>query len=157
MPEPPHASSWATPPEFYIDENMAGKVVRLFVSRLGYTVHTPAGVFGRARLLEKLEDEDWLPIVGQNGWVVFNRDLKLLERPHEVEAFQRAKVHMFLLPGEATRDHIVELLGVNLSHICAEATARRPGLYWLTSTGLETYERRIQRRDRRRRARNRRA
>jgi len=43
---PPHASFWAEPPEFYIDENMAGRTVRRFIADLGYVVHTPAAVFG---------------------------------------------------------------------------------------------------------------
>jgi len=39
---PPHASFWAEPPEFYIDENMAGRTVRRFITDLGYVVHTPS-------------------------------------------------------------------------------------------------------------------
>jgi hypothetical protein len=129
---------------------MAGKVVRLFVARLGYEVHTPTSVFGRARLLETLEDEVWLMVAGHNGWAVFNRDVRLLELPHEVEAYRKAKVHMFLLPGQASQAQIVDLLRVNISHVCAVTTAREPGLYWLTPTGLEEYERRVRARDKRR-------
>jgi hypothetical protein len=44
--EPPHASSWATPPEFYLDENTVTRSVRRLLNELGYVVHTPAELFG---------------------------------------------------------------------------------------------------------------
>jgi hypothetical protein len=144
MSAPPHASSWAAPPEFYIDENMAGRSVRRFITDLGYVVHTPTSVFGRERLQESLEDEDWLPIVGAAGWVVFCRDQHILQREIELQAYQTAKIHLFLLPGEATRQQIIDLLSLNLTEICTRATARQPDVYWLTRTGVVDYRRRTE-------------
>lgn len=141
--EPPHASSLAAPPEFYIDENMAGRSVRRFISDLGYIVHSPASVFGKNRLDEGLDDEDWLPVVGAKGWVVFARDQNILKREVELRALLDAKVHMFLLPGDATRTQIIELLSVNLGHICAHATARRSDVYWLKRDGVIGYQQRL--------------
>jgi hypothetical protein len=43
---PPHASSWATPPEFYADENSVTRSVCRLLRGLGYTVHTPAELYG---------------------------------------------------------------------------------------------------------------
>lgn len=139
------------PPEFYIDENLAGRTVRRFIGDLGYAVHTPAEVFGRARLEKSLQDEDWLPVVGRSGWAVFGRDRHILDRDLELQAYLSAKIHMFLLPGEATRAQITDLLGLNLAEICAAAGARRANVYWLTAHGLVSYERRRSVRDRRRR------
>lgn len=113
MSAQPHASSWAAPPEFYIDENMAGRSVRRFIAGLGYTVHTPASVFGRTRLEQGLDDEDWLAVVGPKRWAVIGRDQRILDRPWELAAYLKAKVHMFLLPGEAKRDEILALLAHN--------------------------------------------
>jgi hypothetical protein len=42
--EPPRASSWATPPEFYLDENTVTRSVRRLLTGLGYPVHTPAAL-----------------------------------------------------------------------------------------------------------------
>jgi len=153
MPEPPPASSWAAPPEFYIDENVAGRTVQRFITRLGYTVHTPVQVFGRVRLRERVNDEDWLPIIGQHGWAVFGRDYHIMEREYELKAYLAAKVHMFLLPGEAKREEIISLLSRNLSEICTATAGRRPNVYWLTPQGLHDYERRRSARERRRRLR----
>lgn len=129
---------------------MAGRSVRRFISDLGYAVHTPASVFGRARLEKGLDDADWLPVAGRNGWVVVGRDHHILDRQWELNAYLKAKVHMFLLPGQATRDEILALLTHNLAAVCASAMAREPSVYWLTSTGLVGYEQRLARRAQRR-------
>lgn len=150
MSEPPHASSWATPPEFYLDENVAGKAARRFVADLGYKVHSPASVFGRAALDEGLNDDQWLPVVGARGWAVIGRDQRIFEWEDELRAYLDARVHMFLLPGEVTREQIIELLNINMAEMCTLALARKPNVYWLTRHGVEPYERRIKRRQRRR-------
>ncbi|MFI5495292.1 hypothetical protein [Actinoplanes sp. NPDC051859] len=121
---------------------MAGRSVRNFLADLGYTVHTASSVFGRERLLETLHDEDWLALAGLRGWVVFCRDQHIMDRPAELQAYLDAKVHMFMLPGSALRDHILELLGSNLAEICSLASARRPGVYWLMPQKVVSYERR---------------
>jgi len=121
---------------------MLGKTVRRFLTDLGYTVHTPVSVFGRERLEQRLDDRDWLPVVGTSGWAVFGRDQRILDRELELQALLDARVHMFLLPGTAMRPQIVHLLTVNLAHICALAVARRPNVYWLTPNSVIDYERR---------------
>ncbi|MFB9183416.1 hypothetical protein ACFFX1_35260 [Dactylosporangium sucinum] len=117
---------------------------------LGYRVHSPASVFGTDRLQQGLADEQWLPVVGRNGWTVFGRDQRILDRPHELAAWLDAKIHMFLLPGEIARDEIVRLLERNLGEVCALAVARRPNVYWLTPNGPQPHERRLTDRQRRR-------
>ena len=155
MSEPPHVSSWATPPEFYLDENVAGKAARRYVADLGYKVHSPASVFGRAVLDEGLRDDQWLPVVGARGWAVIGRDQRIFEWGDELRAYLDARLHMFLLPGEVTREEIIELLEINLAGMCTLAVARRPNVYWLTGRGVEPYERRAARRSRRRNRRRR--
>ncbi|MFF0229755.1 hypothetical protein [Micromonospora sp. NPDC005254] len=142
-PEPPHASSWAAPPEFYIDENMHGRSLRRCITDLGYQVHSPASVFTRDRLEQGVRDEDWLPVIGEKGWVVFGRDQYILKRELELQAFVKAKVHMFLFPGDAARDHIIELVRLNLARICALASARQPNVYWLRRDSVTSYEERL--------------
>ena len=129
---------------------MAGRSVRRALEDLGYRVHTPASVFGGDRLEQGVSDEDWLPVVGANGWVVFCRDQRIMDRPAELTAYLKAKVHMFLLPGTATRAQILELLQVNLVEICTLASARRPDVYWLERRRVVPYARRREALDRRR-------
>ena len=90
-------------------------------------------------------------MVGAQGWVVFGRDLRIMDRPLELEAYLAAGIHMVLLPGEATRARLVELLAASLAEICAVVVARQPNVFWVTSHGLIDYEERSRSRDRNRR------
>ncbi|MGQ0464928.1 MAG: hypothetical protein ACT4QG_06370 [Sporichthyaceae bacterium] len=133
---PPHASSWAAPPEFYIDENVAGRTLRQAITALGYVVHTPAQIFGAEALADGVRDEAWLREVGRHGWAVIGRDTKILQRPDEAAAYRAAKVHMFLFPGQATRSALVDLLSANLAAICTEWSRSEPGAFLVHATGL---------------------
>jgi hypothetical protein len=86
-----------------------------------------------------------------NGWAVFGRDQRILDRELELRAYRNAKIHMFLLPGQAPRVEILHLLTINLTDICTRTSARRPNVYWLTRRGVEDYEQRVAQRARRRR------
>lgn len=75
--EPPHAYSWATPPEFYLDENTVTRSVRRLLTDLGYAVHTPAELFGSRESSLGATDEEWLKRVTGRGWAVIGRDVKI--------------------------------------------------------------------------------
>ncbi|MEW2382621.1 hypothetical protein AB0873_11125 [Micromonospora sp. NPDC047707] len=63
---------------------MHGRSLRRCIVDLGYQVHSPASVFTRERLEQGLTDQDWLPVVGEEGWVVFGRDQNILKRELEL-------------------------------------------------------------------------
>jgi hypothetical protein len=136
---PPHASSWAAPPEFYLDENAVTRSVRRFLVALGYACHTPPEVFGTR--LESLgaADTEWLGRIAGTGWVVLNRDAKIMERPDELVAYRSAKVHMFYLPGEATRDQLLHLVETNLADIITVSADRTPDVWKITHHGVERF------------------
>jgi len=77
---------------------------------------------------------------------VFGRDRHILSRELELRAYLDARIHMFLLPGTATRDTILALVAANLADVCAVASARQPGVYWLTPAGLVNLPKRQARR-----------
>jgi hypothetical protein len=149
MSGPPPASSWATPPEFYLDENTATRSVRRRLEELGYSVHTPARLYGSHEAAQGAEDTDWLPKVGRNGWAIIGRDAKIYERPAELDAYMQARVQVFLLPGQARVAELVHLVEINLTGICAITAGRAPGTWRLTKTGPELYQIPQRRRDRR--------
>lgn len=137
--EPPPASSWAAPPEFYFDENSVTRAVRRLLASLGYKCHTPPEVFGgRARSLGA-DDEEWLGRIAGTGWIVLNRDARIMERPDELAAYRAARVHMFYLPGEATRDHLCFLVSAHLRDIIAHANNRNPDVWRVTNHGVERF------------------
>lgn len=87
MSGPPLASSLATPPEFYLDENAGTRSVRRHLEELGL----------------------------------------------------RARVQVFLLPGEARVDQMLALIDVGLAGVCAITACRSPGTWRLTRNGREPY------------------
>lgn len=88
---PPPASSLATPPEFYADENTVTRSVRNLLAGLGYILHTPAELYGSREAALGARDEDWLAKVGRHHWTVLGRDLKIYERPSELAAYQASR------------------------------------------------------------------
>lgn len=52
-----------------------------------------------------VQDEDWLPIVGQVRWVCLSKDRKMLARPNEIQAILRFKVAMIQLVEANAREH----------------------------------------------------
>lgn len=129
MSEPPHASSWVAPPEFYLDENIAGRSVLGALRDLGYAVHTPTKLYGSREVAEGTHDEVWLGDVSQRGWTVVSRDTKILERPSELAAYKAAKLHMVFFPGQATREELVQAVYAVLADICTVSTRAIAGVW----------------------------
>lgn len=129
MSEPPHASSWAAPPEFYLDENLAGKTLRRTLESLGYVVHTPYSLYGARVLAEGTLDEVWLRDVGRRGWAVVARDTTILKTPAELKAYKSAKIHMFLFHGNATRAELSATMRALLKEICMRASSGTPSVW----------------------------
>jgi hypothetical protein len=136
---PPPASSWAAPPEFYLDENAVTRTVRRLLVGLGYRCHTPPEVFGTRVESLGADDTEWLGRIARSGWVVLNRDAKIMERPHELTAYRAAKVHMFYLPGEATRDQLRRLVETHLKDVVTYANDRTPEVWKITNHGVERF------------------
>lgn len=136
---PPPASSWAAPPEFYLDENAVTRTVRRMLVSLGYRCHTPPEVFGTRAESLGAEDTEWLGRIAGSGWIVLNRDARIMERREELEAYRNAKVHMFYLPGEATRDQLRHLVATHLHDVIAYATCRDPEVWRITDHGVERF------------------
>lgn len=106
---------------------------------LGYVCHTPPEVFGTRAASQGVPDTVWLNKVAGSGWVVLNRDAKIMERPEELAAYRAAKVHMFYLPGEATRDRLKHLIATHLRDIVTYATDRKPEVWKITDRAVERF------------------
>jgi hypothetical protein len=138
--EPPRASFWATPPEFYLDENTVTRSVRRLLTGLGYSVHTPAELFGDRTASLGAADEEWLKRVTGRRWAIIGRDIKIYERPWELKAYRDARVQVFLLPGQALAVQLTHLVTVNLSQIGAITSSRKVGTWYLTESGPTEYD-----------------
>ncbi|MBA9003649.1 hypothetical protein HNR21_002531 [Actinomadura cellulosilytica] len=103
-------------------------------------MHTPAELYGSREQAEGAPDEDWLPRVGRHGWAVLGCDAKIFERPWELRAYLQAKLHAFLLPGNALIAERVSLVEVCLAEICAVHMSEPPAVWKLTPKGLDPYK-----------------
>jgi hypothetical protein len=89
------ANSNSTPPEvfnFFLDECVAGKAIAVVFVNAGHVVHHQAQTFGTGTL-----DVDWLPEVGQRGWVLITKDKNIRKRPLELLALTSSGVRAFVL------------------------------------------------------------
>lgn len=109
------------------------------LSGLGYAVHSPAELYGSRDEALGANDDDWLPRVGEHGWCVLATDLRIFERPHEYEAYLKAGVPVFLMPGESKIDERKALISICLSAMCSLASQRGAGVWRLTQAGPEPY------------------
>ena len=90
------ASSTGTLPEeltFFLDQGLGDKVIATALRDQGLTVallkeHFPTNT----------PDEEWLPAVGQRGWLILTKDDRIRRRPVERQALQRSQARAFILP-----------------------------------------------------------
>ncbi len=86
-----------SPPTFFLDECFA---IPDLVEAL--RPHVPVQIF-----FDHFEpgtaDQDWLPVVGANGWFVLTCDVQIRWRPHELEALERAGVGAFMVRAKGQR------------------------------------------------------
>jgi PIN like domain len=117
------------PPEFYLDENLAGKTLRRSIQAYGYEVHIPQELYGRKALAAGVSDERWLRDVGARGWAAIARDTTILKTPSELAAYRAARIHMFLFHGNATRAELVATVAATLREICAHCMSGTPSVW----------------------------
>ena len=56
-------------------------------------------------------DEDWLALVGRNGWVALTRDKQILHRADEIDAVRRHRVRVIVIRlKKATGSELADLL-----------------------------------------------
>jgi len=77
---------------FFVDRCL-GKSVGLALRQSGLHVEFHADHFA-----DDADDETWISVVGQRGWVVLTKDKAIRTRPVELQAVIAANVRMFRLP-----------------------------------------------------------
>ena len=85
MPSPPE-------PVFFVDRSLGSVDVPTGLRAAGATVEVHDDHFAHTEA-----DVDWLPVVGQRGWVVVTKDRRIRTRNVELEALMDAGVAAFVL------------------------------------------------------------
>lgn len=90
----------------------------------------------------RTKETEWLPEVGQRGWIVISRDKKIRTRPGERRILQESNVGCFIVAQKQnpTRWQYLKLLAATLDRIeeTYEATPR-PFIYKIDSAGRLTH------------------
>ena len=81
--------------EFFVDECVAFKHVANMLRGAGHVAHIP----GPDTFATGTKDTDWLPLVGEYGWVLITKDKRILKRKVELHALTEANVRTFVLTG----------------------------------------------------------
>ena len=88
---------------------------------------------------ESTRDEVWLPIAGDEDWVVIMRDKHIRTRPGESQALRDAGVRAFCLThaGNSTRWEVLQLLATRWRRIEAVAgSVAGPYIYGVTRSAV---------------------
>lgn len=85
-------SSLSSPPTTFFIDRCLGKKLATVLRDQGHTVELHDSHFAK-----DAKDVDWLPAVGQRGWVVLTKDERIAKRLLERLAVASAGVKMFVL------------------------------------------------------------
>ena len=90
------ANTTETPPEvltFFLDQNLGDKIIAQALRQQALNVELLKEHFAI-----DARDEDWLPGVGQRGWLVLTKDDRIRRRSVEREALMQSGTRVFILP-----------------------------------------------------------
>jgi predicted nuclease of predicted toxin-antitoxin system len=117
--------------KFFFDNNIGQNVVKGF-NEFGEDVLHLAQEFEI-----NAKDEDWLPIVGNKGWILVTQDRRIRYNPAELKAYRVNSVGAFVLTGkQLNRCRIIQQLVRNWPKMKELAnTTRRPFLFRIPPAG----------------------
>jgi hypothetical protein len=99
------------------------------------------------------EDVEWLPAIGERGWVLLTKDKDIRRRPLEIEAILNARVRAFVLTAtELRREEQAEIFLQAMPKIHRVCRRSGPFIFNITRMGYlnEVSKRVLHRRARRR-------
>ena len=79
-------------PTFFLDKCLGRNDVANALRAVGATIELLTDHFA-----PDAPDQDWLPVVGRNGWVILTKDRSLLTNPLEVKALIESNAPSFVL------------------------------------------------------------
>jgi hypothetical protein len=124
---------------FYIDADVPVAVRRAIAGCRNDVTHAGAP----SAPAPNTKDKDWLPLAGEQGWVVLSRDKGIRRRPAELRAVMDSGVRLFVLTsaGNLSRWDTLELLvrrWADISHTAAQNDG--PFICAVTRGGLRPIE-----------------
>ena len=129
------ASSNAAPPDYPI----------LFIDRCAWSNRLGEALTAQGikfiphhqRFVPDCPDDEWLPVVGKEGWIVLTRDKNIRRKPNELQAFKQYRVVAIVLAsGQASAANTAELVVRLYPKLMRKAqTAKSPAMFTVTLMG----------------------
>jgi hypothetical protein len=94
---------------FYLDECLGGNKVQSKLREAGITLELYSTHFPRGT-----QDEVWLPVVGQKGWILLTQDKGIKRRKNELMALRQHGVRAFIITAKGLRGEEIGDLIVNV-------------------------------------------
>jgi len=82
-------------PEFFLDRNLAPRLVAGMLRDAGWNVRTHIEVYGDRD--QEVRDVEWVELCGRESWVVLTMDRRIRYRRAEIAAIRRHGVKAFVL------------------------------------------------------------
>lgn len=112
-------------PDLFLDRSLGRIKVPQLLREGGLRLVTLAGHYG-IPADERVADEEWLRLAGENGWAVFMKDTRIRYNPAERAAVRNHHVRCFCLSSQSLS--AVEMAGRFLVHLDAiTAACEKPG------------------------------
>jgi hypothetical protein len=83
---------------FCLDECLGGQKVYAALKQAGLNVELHSSHFPRGTA-----DEEWLPTIGQRGWVLLTQDQQIRRRKNEIQALRDCEVKAFIVVAKGLR------------------------------------------------------
>ncbi len=117
---------------FFLDENVLGRRIAGVLREAGAVIQELGSDISRGT-----PDSEMLPLVGEKGWFLVTRDLRIKSRPAEVEARKRANLGVFMLRGRnMTGAQIAEALVKALPRMTTAAQKQtKPFVCYINAKG----------------------
>ena len=107
--------------KFFIDNNLSTHLAHGLKEFGEDVIHL------QDRFAENADDDDWLPIIGQEGLFLVTRDLEIRRNPAELNALKKYRVGAFFLGGKNLgRCQLIQQLVRNWPQIKEYARTKRP-------------------------------
>ena len=105
-----------SPPEFFIDRSVGGRIVPEGLRRLGFVVHTMYDVYGEDAV--STPDTRWIADADAAGWVVITKDQRITRRADEQAALRSSSLRVFAFGNRSlTGRQMVDLLESHIHRI----------------------------------------
>ncbi len=121
---------------FFADQNLSGDAIpQALIDSTGYPCQKHKDNFAL-----DAQDVDWLPKIGQRGWILVAKDWRMLTRPIERQAILAANVRAFIFRERSLKGEVmVEIIKVAAPRmIRAIDRYQPPFVFSLETDGLIT-------------------